>query len=80
LLEGFEELKQIKDKKKFIEDDLHEKRLHKPDRSKEDEDEEKLNDKNRNFLNEMRPPFIWNFFEDCEKKTPHVLRHNAAPH
>lgn len=27
----------------------------------------------------MRPPFCWNFFEDSEDKTPHVLRHNADP-
>jgi hypothetical protein len=27
----------------------------------------------------MRPPLYWNFFEDGEKKTPHLLRHNADP-
>jgi hypothetical protein len=27
----------------------------------------------------MRPPFIWNFHEDGDKKTPHVLRHSAKP-
>jgi len=30
----------------------------------------------------MRPPYYWNFHEDEdeeEKKTPHVLRHNADP-
>ena len=26
----------------------------------------------------MRPPFVWNFFED-EDPTPHVLRADAAP-
>ena len=27
----------------------------------------------------MRPPNCWNFFEDGDKKTPHILRHNADP-
>lgn len=27
----------------------------------------------------MRPPFAWNFFEDSEEKTPHVLRADANP-
>lgn len=27
----------------------------------------------------MRPPFCWNFFEDSEEKTPHILRAEAAP-
>lgn len=27
----------------------------------------------------MRPPHCWNFFEDSEEKTPHVLRHDADP-
>ena len=27
----------------------------------------------------MRPPICWNFFEEGEQKTPHVLRYNANP-
>lgn len=27
----------------------------------------------------MRPPNCWNFFEDSDVKTPHVLRYNAQP-
>ena len=29
----------------------------------------------------MRPPYYWNFYEDCkeEEKVPHVLRFNAKP-
>jgi hypothetical protein len=53
--------------------------MKKKNREKEEEDKEKLHDKNRNFLNQMRPPFCWNFFEDSDEKTPHVLRHDANP-
>jgi hypothetical protein len=27
----------------------------------------------------MRPPFVWNFFEEGEQ-TPHILRAEAEPH
>lgn len=35
----------------------------------------------RKFLNEIRPPYYWNFFEDVppEMRVEHVLRHNANP-
>ena len=36
-------------------------------------------DAKRGFLNHMRPPFCWNFFEDSEQKIPHVLRPDADP-
>ena len=37
--------------------------------------------KRRKFLNQLRPPGYWNFFEDCkeENKTQHVLRFDAKP-
>ena len=35
----------------------------------------------RKFLHQLRPPYYWNFFEDCkeEDKVTHVLRYNANP-
>lgn len=65
--------------KKHIDQHLHEKRQKNKNKTKEEEEEERLHDKNRNFLNQMRPPYCWNFAEDGDKKTPHVLRHNAKP-
>ena len=37
--------------------------------------------KKRKFMNSVRPPNYWNFFEDCkeEEKVEHVLRYNAKP-
>ena len=37
--------------------------------------------KKRKFLYQLRPPYYWNFFEDCrdELKVKHVLRYNANP-
>lgn len=37
--------------------------------------------KKRKFMNEIRPPVYWNFFEDGpeEERVKHVLRHNAKP-
>jgi hypothetical protein len=78
LLHGLKDPK-VKDVKVIIDRDLYSKRMQKKNREKEEEDKEKLHDKNRNFLNQMRPPFCWNFFEDQEEKTPHILRHNADP-
>ncbi len=46
---------------------------------KEQEDPNKIEDKNRSFLNKMRPPLVWNFFEEDDSKTPHLLRADAAP-
>jgi hypothetical protein len=39
------------------------------------------NMKKRRFMNEVRPPMYWNFFEDGPEmsKVKHVLRHNAKP-
>jgi hypothetical protein len=82
LLEGYKKKQNIRvqnDMKKHIEQHLNEKRAKNKNKTKEEEEEEKLHDKNRNFLNQMRPPFCWNFTEDGDKKTPHVLRHNAKP-
>lgn len=58
---------------------MQQRRHKKKNRSKEDEEEEKTTDQRRNFLNVMRPPYCWNFFEDSEDKTPHVLRAEADP-
>lgn len=35
----------------------------------------------RNFMNQIRPPQYWNFFEDGkeEEKVQHVLRYDADP-
>ena len=37
--------------------------------------------KKRKFLYQLRPPYYWNFFEDCkeEEKVSHLLRYNAKP-
>lgn len=37
--------------------------------------------KKRRFMNEIRPPMYWNFFEDGPdiSRVAHVLRHNAKP-
>lgn len=48
--------------KKIIEQDLHARRLQQKDRTKEKEEEEKVLDKKRAFLNYMKPPECWNFF------------------
>ena len=48
-----------------------------------DEFLEKANadNKKRKFMNQLRPPGYWNFFEDCkeEEKVEHVLRFDAKP-
>ena len=64
--------------KKIIEQDQHGRRARQKNKSKDHEEEEKTYDKKRTFLNMMRPPYYWNFFED-ENKTPHVLRPDAKP-
>ena len=40
-----------------------------------------LDMKKRKFMNEIRPPMYWNFFEDGPEmsRVKHVLRHNAKP-
>jgi hypothetical protein len=64
LLEGFKGTKYINDLKKAIANDKNARRMRKQNRGKEDEDEEKEEDRKRGFLNQMRPPYYWNFFED----------------
>ena len=78
LLEGFKH-KKVHETKKAIESDLQARRPKKKNRGKEDEEEEKEHDRKRGFLNQVRPPYAWNFFEEEDKKTPHVLRHDADP-
>lgn len=42
---------------------------------------QKIEDKKRKFMNSIRPPNYWNFFEDGSEhlKVKHVLRYNAKP-
>lgn len=58
-------------------------RQHQKDRTKEKEEEEKVLDKKRAFINYMKPPYCWNFFlkddDEEEQKVPHVLRAEAEP-
>ncbi len=63
--------------RKIIDTDLAG-RKKKKGKSKEEEEEEKNEEKKRKFLQTMRPPFIWNFFEDGDN-TPHILRADADP-
>jgi len=84
LLQGFKG-KKLAEVKKIIEQDLHARRAQQKDRSKEKEEEEKVVDKKRAFLNYMKPPFCWNFFmhdeeqEEAKEVIPHVLRAEAEP-
>jgi len=41
----------------------------------------KEHNKKRKFMNTLRPPHYWNFFEDCKEddKVPHILRYDADP-
>lgn len=56
--------------------------MHK-DRTKEKDEEDKVSDKKRDFVDYMKPPFCWNFFlkdeDDHEVKMAHVLRAEAEP-
>lgn len=61
LLKGFKG-KKLAEVKKVIDADLHARRAQQKDRTKEKEEEEKVVDKKRAFLNYMKPPFCWNFF------------------
>ncbi len=76
MLEAFKG-KNLEQVKKIIEADLNN-RKKKKGKSKEEEEEEKLEDKKRKFLALMRPPYIWNFFEEGDE-TPHFLRAEADP-
>ena len=44
-------------------------------------EEQKIENKKRRFMNSIRPPDYWNFFEDGDErlKVKHVLRYNAKP-
>ncbi len=70
--------KTISDIRKIIEADLA-KRKYKKGKSKEEEEEEKHENKKRRFLEQMRPPHIWNFFDPNAKSSPHILRAEADP-
>lgn len=76
MLEAFKG-KKLDDIRKIIETDLAG-RKKKKGKTKEEEEEEKQEDKKRKFLQMMRPPFIWNFFEEGDN-TPHILRAEADP-
>lgn len=76
MLEGFKG-KSVTDMKKIIEADLTGRKKRKG-KSKEEEEEEKSEDKKRKFMQQMRPPFIWNFFVQGDQ-TPHILRAEADP-
>ena len=78
LLEGLKGKKPI-EIKKLIENDHNQKKHKKKNKTKEEEEEEKKHDQRRPFLNMMRPPYYWNFFDDAEEQTPHVLRPDADP-
>lgn len=85
MLKGFKGVKPDKIKQ-IIEDDhneriLEEKRLKGKDGGDEFEANAKAEIKKRKFINTIRPPDYWNFFEDGaeELKVKHVLRYNAKP-
>lgn len=77
MLEAFKG-KSLSEVKKIVETDLTN-RKKKKGKTKDEEEEEKLEDKKRKFLEQMRPPYVWNFFEQGEQ-TPHILRAEAEPH
>lgn len=81
MLEAFKDPTQkpktVEQIQKIIETDLLQRKKRKG-KSKEEEEEEKNEDKRRKFLKMMRPPYIWNFFEQGSH-TPHVLRAEADP-
>lgn len=45
------------------------------------EEKAKGDNKKRRFMNTIRPPYYWNFFEDgpMPDRVDHVLRYNAKP-
>ena len=84
LLEGFKKQKRPSDIRDLITVD-HKQRVNEMKKNIKDletfEAKELQNEKKRKFLNEIRPPKYWNFFEDVDEseKVPHVLRYNAKP-
>lgn len=77
MLQGFK-TKKVDELRKLIDDDLTQ-RKKKKGKTKEEEEEEKAEDKRRKFLDQMRPPFVWNFFDPQDVETPHILRAEADP-
>ena len=87
LLHGFKGKKPL-EIKRLIDIDQNTRRSNHA-KTRDEEEEEKQLDKRRGFLNMMRPPFVWNFYEEGSKeaeeleelkaKTPHVLRPDAEP-
>ena len=81
MLDGFKDPtakpKTVEQIQKIIDNDLAQ-RKKKKGKTKEEEEEEKNEDKRRKFLKMMRPPYIWNFFEEGSH-TPHILRAEADP-
>lgn len=61
LLQGFKG-KKLNEVKKIIDNDLQARRAKYKERTKEEEEKEKVSDKKRAFINYMKPPFCWNFF------------------
>ena len=58
----------------------HNKKFHHDKDAEVYEAQQKEFNKRRRFMNTMRPPHYWNFFEDGEgDKVPHVLRFDADP-
>lgn len=76
MLDGFKG-KTVDQMRKIIENDLTQRKRRKG-KTKEEEAEERAEDKRRRFLEQMRPPYIWNFF-DQGNNTPHILRAEADP-
>jgi hypothetical protein len=46
---------------------------------KEDTDKDVDIDKMRQFMDKLRPPFVWNFFYDGEEEIPRELRPYCDP-
>jgi len=85
LLEGFKGTKPEKIRQ-LIEDD-HNLRIQQakklmPKDGDMFEDKEKIKNRKRKFMNTIRPPDYWNFFDDAPSvdRVQHVLRYNAKPH
>lgn len=83
LLEAFKGLNETKIQK-MIDDDQMERIANEKKLRKKNADEyykQALDDaKKRKQLDTMRPPAVWNFFQDAgEEQLPHVLRAKACP-
>lgn len=84
LLQGFKGMP-LKETKNIIDGDTRERIVQNKKLMKEGGEEyyerESRHMKKRKDLNVMRPPEVWNFFDDAqeEEKTSHILRANANP-